>query len=100
MSGNVSIDLSFITCKSSREYIEDAINAMNITEGAWEWMKEYNPPEDKGFSWSTCNMQNKVCNAMIYYNHHSGCSMAFTLRALQAIAKNKDEWIQNYKENQ
>ena len=34
-----------------------------------QWINGYNPPKDQEFSWSTCDMQMKVCNAMKYIDH-------------------------------
>ena len=95
----VSCDVSFIEDANTREILQDAIAAMDNTEGAWSWILDYKPPSDKGFMFSSCDMQTKICNAM-KYNGHSGSSIGITFRILSEIAQNTDGWIKKFKENQ
>lgn len=56
---------------------------------AWEFLKEYNPPENTGFMFDTnpevTRIKNEIVNA---YDSHSGSSLASTMRMMQQIAKN------------
>jgi hypothetical protein len=56
---------------------------------AWEFLKQYEPPENTGFMFDrnpeVTRIQNEIVNA---YDNHSGCSMASTMRMMQRIAKN------------
>ena len=95
----VSCDVSFIEDTTTREILQDAINAMDNTEGAWSWILDYKPPSDKGFMFSSCDMQTKICKAM-KYDSHSGYTMEYTFRTLYEIAQDTDGWIKKFKENQ
>lgn len=57
---------------------------------AWEFLKQYEPPENTGFSSDQnpeiIRIENEINIAS--NNNHSGCSMACTMRVMQQIAKN------------
>ena len=95
----VSCDVSFIEDTYTREFLQDAIIAMDNPEGAWSWILDYIPPSDKRCMFSDCYMQSKICKAM-KYEGHSDYTMTYTFQALYEIAKDTDGWIKKFKENQ
>ena len=52
----ISCDVSFIKDTTTREMLQDAISAMDNTEGAWSWILDYKPPIDNGFTFSDCEL--------------------------------------------
>ncbi len=78
-------DFTFIKDSHSKAMLEDAYNT--ITELAlWDWMKSYTPEEGKGFMFSTHENITKLGSAM--KTAHSGASYGWTMRNMEAIAKN------------
>ena len=74
-----------------KEMLESAFNAITQLE-AWEFLKNYDPPENRGFMWddhSTVQQISRKINEL--YGGHSGASMAWTIRKMQTIALN-DGW--------
>lgn len=70
------------------EMLQDADNA--ITQcGLWDWMKTYTPDHGKGFSFTTHPNLSKI-NDQMKYTGHSGSSYAWTMRNMEAVAK--DGW--------
>ncbi len=58
-----------------------------ITEcGLWEWMSTYNPPDGKGFMFSSHPNLDKI-NAAMKFDGHSGASYGWTMRVMQKIAR-------------
>ena len=83
-------DFSFINDKHSAQMLEDGYNT--ITElDLWNWLSTYTPEEGKGFMFSNHENINKIGNAM--KTGHSGASFGWTMRNMEAIAK--DGW-ENY----
>jgi len=76
---------------SMNKEIKDMINTVNRLE-IWDWFRNENPPEDKGYSWwdhPNIDLISKGLNN----NNHSGASFAGCLREIQFIAKNSwEEW--------
>jgi hypothetical protein len=65
--------------------LEDADKA--ITEcGLWDWLRDYNPEEGKGFMFSNHPNLDRINNAM-KYGGHSGTSYGWTMRNMEYIAK-------------
>lgn len=77
-----------------REMLESAYNAVTMIE-AWEFLKNYDPPQDRGFMWDSnphvIEISNKI-NEL--YGGHSGASLAFVMRKMQSIAIN-NAWRRN-----
>ena len=69
---------------NDRIMIQDAINAINLTE-MWDYMKKQKNPD--GFMFST-DPELDIINKKIQYSGHSGASHAWTLRQVEDIAKN------------
>lgn len=63
--------------------------AVTSVEGGWEFLKTYEPPEGKGFIFSTPTGKAKEIEDAVLerYGGHSGGSFAQTMRVLQYIAK-------------
>jgi len=65
--------------------LEDADKA--ITEcGLWDWLRDYNPEDGKGFMFSNHPNLDRINNAM-KYGGHSGSSYGWTMRQMEYIAK-------------
>ncbi len=72
--------------KNDVEMLQDADNA--ITEcGLWDWLKEYEPEDGKGFLLSRHPNLERIDSAM-KYGGHSGSSHAWVMRQMEYIAKN------------
>jgi hypothetical protein len=73
---------SFIKDKLIRYYIIDALAAIQNIDGAWEYLKNYNP-EDKGYSFANHPIINKISTKMDC--GHSGVSFGMTIRYVKYI---------------
>lgn len=73
-----------------RKMIQAGFEAMESVEGSWEFLRTYEPPEDKGFMFSLPTGKMLEINAAIEnrYPGHSGSTYGITMRILQHIAKN------------
>jgi hypothetical protein len=74
---------------------DEVINAYHAVDCLllWDFLKDYEPSKDTGFMFDTNKNMNLIWKKMEslnikIYNMHSGSSMAFTMRAVQYIAKN------------
>ena len=71
-----------------REMLESAYDAVTMIE-AWEFLKNYDPPQDRGFMWDSNPRVNEISNKINeLYGGHSGASLAFVMRKMQSIAIN------------
>ena len=75
-------DFSFLSSQNEREMLQDAYNAVSVSE-SWEAMKQ-EPSE--GFMLSQDGWLQKI-NEHITFNH-SGASYGWTMRQIQYIAQN------------
>jgi hypothetical protein len=75
--------------KWDREMIQSGFEAVNSVEGGWEFLQTYNPPEDKGFMFSSGPPKQAEIDTAIEkrYGGHSGASYGSTMRILQYIAR-------------
>lgn len=62
---------------------DDAITKLEL----WKWLKEFEPEENKGFTFSNCKEIEDISKEMKYHYSHSGFSFAWTMRNLQYVAK-------------
>lgn len=73
--------------ESERPMLQSAYNVIT-TMKKWSFLKEYQPPQDKGFMWddneTVLEIMNKINDD---YSYHSGSSLAYVMRIMQAIAK-------------
>ena len=77
-----------------REMLESAYDAVTMIE-AWEFLKNYDPPQDRGFMWDSNPRVNEISNKINeLYGGHSGASLAFVMRKMQSIAIN-NAWRRN-----
>ena len=53
----------------------------------WDWLKNYNPPEDEGFTYSNDPNISKISNGL-QNNSHSGATFGYCMRCMEYIAKN------------
>ena len=54
-----------------------------------EFLKNYEPPKDRGFMWDDNNIVIQIMNKIHDENDcHSGASLAYTMRWLQYLIKN------------
>lgn len=91
-------DLSYMNDDWSEDMIRDAMRAIirvgTLPEisckeiNVWQYLSKYSPPEDRGFMFGIGD--DRIVTLVI--NHmeigHSGCSMAWTMRNIEFIAKN------------
>jgi len=88
-------DLTFISDKWDADMIRDGMRAIALAQqepdiatkelDIWTYLSKYNPPESHGFMFSNDPIVGKVDGLMTV--GHSGCSMAYTMRHIQLIAK-------------
>lgn len=76
------------------EMLQDADNAITQCD-LWDWMKSYTPEVGKGFSFSEHPNLTKI-NEKMKYTGHSGSSYAWTMRNMEAVAK--DGWDVYYRQ--
>jgi hypothetical protein len=58
--------------------------------GLWQWFHDYNPPDDKGYSWDPSEDSKQKIDQIsngLQCNNHSGATFACCLRIIQSIAK-------------
>lgn len=76
--------------ESERLMLQRAYNVITTME-KWSFLKEYQPPLDKGFMWddnkTVIEIMNKINND---YSCHSGSSLAYVMRIMQTIAKSNE----------
>jgi RES domain-containing protein len=77
-------DFSFIQDPMTRTAYEDMYAAITAAN-AWDEMKE--DPGPSGFMWSTAPYVRRIHQALNDRVGHSGTSMAFTMRAMQQLAR-------------
>lgn len=75
--------------KWDKEMIQSGFQAVESVDGGWEFLRTYEPPQDKGFMFTLPTGKMLDINAAIEnrYPGHSGASYGCTMRALQYIAK-------------
>jgi heme exporter protein D len=88
-------DLTFISDKWDADMIRDGMRAIALAQqepdiatkefDIWTYLSKYNPPESQGFMFSDDPIVGKIVGLMAV--GHSGCSMAYTMRHIQLIAK-------------
>jgi len=93
-----SCDLSYINDSWSEDMIRDGMRAIirvgqlpEISQkemNVWKYLSQYSPPADRGFmfSYGDDKVVTLVGNNMEV--GHSGCSMGWTMRNIEFIAKN------------
>lgn len=91
-------DLTYFGCDHSADMVRDGMRAILITGqeprfknkemNVWKYLSEYSPPSDRGFMFSAGDdtVVSAVQNNM--ETGHSGCSMGWTMRQIEFIAKN------------
>ena len=103
-------DLSYLNDKWSEDMIKDGMRAILIANAlpelavkeinVWKYLSEYSPPSGQGFQFSAGDdpIVTLVQNNM--KTGHSGCSMGWTMRNIEFIAKNgvgahRDMFLEN-----
>jgi hypothetical protein len=78
----------YISCKISREMLQNAYKAITLTE-TWKFVKK----DIESFSFSSAPEIWHITNKMVElgYNNHSGSSFGWTMRQMQYIAKFGEE---------
>jgi hypothetical protein len=85
MLDKMGVDFTFIKDKTTRFYIQDAYNVISAVDGGWAFLTSFVPDEGNGFMFSQHPMLNEFAKLM--HQGHSGASFAFTMRAMEMIAK-------------
>jgi hypothetical protein len=89
-------DFSFISDSHSKEMLEDAYQAVTVSN-TWDALRNTTPPADKGFMFSVSPTTDAIQKHMRLLDQHSGASYGWTMRCMEAIAKNGWEtFIQTY----
>jgi len=73
----------------SKSILTSAFKAVSEAEG-WEFLKEFNPPDNKGFMFCEPTPELTRINSAIFkhYDGHSGSTYGWTMRCMELIAKN------------
>jgi hypothetical protein len=91
-------DLSYFNDKWSEDMIRDGMRAIlragqlpqvkSKEINVWKYLSEYSPPEGRGFQFSAGD--DDIVSLVQYQMEvgHSGCSMGWTMRNIEFIAKN------------
>jgi len=76
--------------EQEKKMLQSAYDVISNME-MWDFLKNYTPPEDTGFMFDNNSKINDIQEQIqIQYNYnHSGCSMAYTMRKMEEIAKEK-----------
>ena len=91
-------DLSYMNDNWSAEMIRDGMRSIirvgqlpHIREkeiNVWKYLSQYSPPEDRGFMFSYGDDRIVTLVGDNMETGHSGCSMGWTMRQIEFIAKN------------
>lgn len=84
-------DFSFIKASHERRMLEDAYAAMGRVEGSWEYLARPEvPSREDGFMFSRDQQLEKIGREVDKGGEigHSGSSYGWTMRQIEAIAKN------------
>jgi len=86
-----SSDFLEIKDESSRFMLENAYNAITLSEG-WDFMRTFNDNQN-GFMFSDNPMTGKIMSKMeeLGYSGHSGFSFGWTMRNMEFLAKHGKE---------
>lgn len=86
-----SSDFLKIKDESSRFMLENAYNAITLSEG-WDFMRTFNDNQN-GFMFSDNPMTGKIMSKMeeLGYSGHSGFSFGWTMRNMEFLAKHGKE---------
>lgn len=91
-------DLSYYACSHSANMVRDGMFAiLRANEdpsiktreiNVWKYLSQYSPPSDRGFIFSAGH--DDIVTRVQYHMEtgHSGCSMGWTMRQIEFIAKN------------
>ena len=86
--GNGEFD--FVRDEYTKDLLKSAHNAISLCE-LWNWMRNYEPPPNKGFMWSKTPELDRI-NQQLWKDpinmNHSGSSYGFVMREMEYIAKN------------
>lgn len=89
----------FIKQKQHKEFLKNAHWAISQC-GLWDWLRRYEPSEDRGFMFSDSDNVKLIYAKMheqCIAGMHSGSSLGIVMRYMEHIAKNGFEYFkQNY----
>jgi len=82
------MNFSYVKDDYERKVLEETFEIISNIDGAWEFLKDFEPLHNKGFMFSSHPMLNKIFQASEERGHgHSGASWALTMRIMESIAK-------------
>jgi hypothetical protein len=107
-------DLSYLNDKWSEDMIRDGMRAIlragqlpqvkSKEINVWKYLSEYSPPDGRGFQFSAGD--DDIVSLVQYQMEvgHSGCSMGWTMRNIEFIAKNglpahRELFLANHRHN-
>ena len=73
-----------------RQMMENAYNAITVTERGWDFMKNFS---EESFMYSTNPLVQTISANMVKlgYGEHSGASFGWTMRSMEYLAKHGKE---------
>jgi hypothetical protein len=78
---------NFMNDTNSIRMCQTAYNTI-VDLDEWEYFKKFSPNSSEGFMWTQDEKMNSIMNRIAEVDSsHSGCSIAFTMRKLEWIAK-------------
>lgn len=79
-----------------KDFLQDAYQAITAA-GAWDFFRQESPPEGKGYMFWDSPALKGVQAKMKMLDAHSGASFGYTMRVMEAIAKNGwVSWVANH----
>ena len=92
-----SHNFDFIPCLRTRDMLLTAYKTITRLQ-KWEYLREYKVSEETGYMFSTELTINDLMDQIDtdYEFGHSGCSISYTMRAMDFIAKNGVESFHDY----
>lgn len=82
------MNFNYVKDNFERKVFEETFEIISNINGAWEFLKDFEPDRYKGFMFSSHPILNKIFQASEKYGHgHSGASWAMTMRVMERIAK-------------
>jgi dGTP triphosphohydrolase len=94
MAAPKSGDFSFIKDAMARQVYEDAWKTINKIPNAHEHIRTR--PSSQSWMFSSNEQDLHIMKSLSMYEYHSGCSLALTMREMEAIVKyGWTEWVNN-----
>ena len=81
-------DFDFIKDVYTKKVFEETFQIISNIDGAWEFLKTFEPNKNSGFMFSDHPILSEISRAVERCKHgHSGASWGMTMRTMECIAK-------------